>query len=109
MNDPDLNKYLLGELTMGDYYVLAKLPPIAAVQIKEGWGASYANCHNIAMTADDVVFRLEGTRQGDTLLIPRSAKVKVNENKVTTKDGDGRDVLISFYQLIPTPNPLKKK
>lgn len=108
MNDFYLNKYLLGELTMEDYYDLAKHPAAAALRIGEKWGNFYANCHDIAMTGEDVVFRLDTPRL-EVVHVPRSSKVKIKRNKVTTKDNAGKDVAILFYNLVPTPNPLKKR
>ena len=109
MSEFHRNKHMLGELTMGEYYEMAEFPPVAAIEFKENWGSSYADCHDIAMNAEMVVFRLGGARHDDFVLVPRSSKVRVDENKVRTKDEQGRDMTIRFYDLKPTPDPLRTR
>lgn len=108
MTEAQLNKYLLGELTMGDYFKAARYPAVAAIEIKEPWGKFHGDSHDVAMTDDSVVFRLDRP-QLEVVHVPRSSKVKVKDNRVTTKDVEGKDVDIRFYDIRPTPDPFQKR
>lgn len=99
------NKHILGELTFGEYWNLAGCNAGAA-KIK---GIS-KHCYNFETEPDRIKFLYEDRYDGDGSLysvrIPLKAKVKVAGNQVRTKDQNGFDVTIEFYDLVPTKSPV---
>jgi hypothetical protein len=101
------NKHVLGELTFGEYWNLAGCNA-AAVKIK-GVGKP---CFEFELEDGNVRFRC-GERwpgpEGEYRIVrmPLSSKVKIIGNKVKGKDESGKEIIIEFFDLAPTKNPVE--
>jgi hypothetical protein len=100
------NKHCLGEFTFGEYWNLAGCNS-AAAKIKN----ISKMCHTFEVTNEHVRFVYEGMFSGDgsfySIRIPLKSKAKVLDNKVKTKDDQGHDITVEFYDLIPTRSPVE--